>query len=86
MTTTFKCEGNVYDSIEEAMEDGYDEGEAVEAVLTETCDAELEVPGRTGMAHIGVTASDFWCDECGRHYTASQAKAKYRKQKREEES
>lgn len=78
----FECDGMLYDTFEEIPDDHEYDSKA-EAMLNETCENTLEVPSKTGMAHVGVPASDFWCDECGKHYTASEAKAKARNQAEE---
>lgn len=75
----FKCNGNPHDDLEELIEK-YDEEEAYWRFLEDSCGNIIDVPEKTGAAHAGVTSSEVWCDECGKHYTGSEARAKARNQ------
>ena len=79
--TTFNCTGNSFDTFEDIPDEVLEQYDsAAEAFLEHECGAELGAPGKTGMGHVGVVSSDFWCDECGTHYTAAEARTKARKQ------
>lgn len=78
--TTFNCDGNPHDSLEELIEQCDDEAEAYRRFIEDECGNEIEVQGKTGMGHVGVVGAEVWCDECGKHYTASETRAKARNQ------
>jgi len=77
---TFECDGNPHDSLEDLIEECESEQEAYEKFVNDNCGNEIEVSEQTGMAHAGVVSAEVWCDECGKHYTGSETRAKLRKQ------
>ena len=83
MAETFNCTGKPWDLFTDIPDDVFENSdyESKAWMWYETeCGNELEVRGSTGMAHVGMVAADFWCDECGEHYTAAESRAKWRNQ------